>query len=215
MKASSPAKLPHTLNSSTADAPRLEQTPIRDVNTPPVAAPSVTSTPTIKKTRKAVKQAPKCRKKEENPASVTAEPSHKLKTLRTPLPLLLPNDANVPKTDLATPLKRVNRSVAPGLDPDAGPRKLIRDVPLHPLDLPVPDANEAKSKKRKRETPKLDKALDPASTSHRVRRKCYGKTEVVTLGGWVAFRRVEVEAEGKDGGANGSRGDADSIRLAV
>jgi len=214
-RTSSPEKLLHTLNFSTADAARLEQTPIRDVNTPPVAAPSVTSTSTIKKTVKAVKQAPKRRKKEEKPASVTAEPSYESTTLRTPLPLLLPKDANVPKADLATPLKRVSCSAAPGLDLDAGPRKLIQEVLQNPLNLPVPDANEAKSKKRKRATPKLDKALDPASICHRVRRKCYGKTEDVTLGGWVAFRRVEVEAKGKVAGANGSRGDADSLHLAV
>lgn len=189
-RASSPAKLPHTLNLSTAVAPRLEQTPIRDVNTPPVAAPSVTSPATIKKTRKAVKQAPKRRKKEEKPASVTAAPSHESTTLRTLLPLLLPKDANVPKADLATPSKQISCPVAPGLDLDAGPRKLIREVPQRPLDLPVPDANEAKSKKRKRAAPKCDKRPDPASTGHHVRRKCFGKTEVVTVGGWVTFRRV-------------------------
>ncbi|KAI4952071.1 hypothetical protein J4E91_003533 [Alternaria rosae] len=148
-------------------------------------------TPTIKQTKEAVKQAPRRCKKDENPASVTAKPSHKSTTLRTSQPQSPPKDANVPKTDLAAPLKRVSHSVALDLGLGARPRKIIRDVLRHALKLLVPDANEAKSKKRKQAAPERDEDVDSASAGHRVRRQNLEKTGVGTFGGWVAFRRVE------------------------
>lgn len=185
------AKLPHTLNLSTADAPRFKHKPTRDVNTLCVAASIVTSIPTIKKTKKAVKQAPKRCKKDENPAPVTTKPSHESTALRTSQPQSPPKDANVAKTDLAARLKRVSHSVALDLGLGARPRKIIRDVLRHPVKLLVPDANEAKSKKRKRAAPERDGNVDPASAGHRFRRQNLEKPEVGTFGGWVAFRRVE------------------------